>query len=113
MRRLACGSFDVKNAMNSNEISNGDPRKLLKNDLIPMNEALPNINEIAIDSSVAVKIRNGRQSVLENVVNQLGSAINEGVYFKLIENGELVAIVKSNKDRRNDHVTLEIKRVFS
>lgn len=113
LRRLACGSFNIENALNSNEISSGNSSLLLQEKLITLNAALPNMKEIAVENSIAEDIRHGRQAVLDDFVNHLEPAVSDGTYFKLIGNGELVAVVKLKKDRRNDHVKLEISRVFS
>ncbi len=112
LRRLACGSFVIENALNSNEISSGNNRLLLHEKLIPLNASLPDMKEIAVESAIAVDVRHGKQSALEKIVNRLDPAVSDGTYFKLIWNDELVAVVKIKKDRRNDHVKLEISRVF-
>ncbi len=113
LRRLACGSFVIENAVNSNDISSGNNRLLLHKKLVTLNASLPDMKEISVENSMAEDVRHGKQSVLEKVVNHLDPAVSDGTYFKLIGNGELVAVAKITKDRRNDHVKLEISRVFS
>ncbi len=113
LRRLACGSFEIKHALNSNEISSESNLLLLQDKLIPLNGALPDMKEITVESSIVENIRHGRQSVLDNLVDHLEPSTGDGTFYKLIGNGELVAVVKLQKDRRNDHVKLEISRVFS
>ena len=113
LRRLACGSFVIENALNSNEIPSGNNRLLLHEKLIPLNESLPDMEEIAVENSIAEDVRHGKQSVLDEIVKHLDPAVRDGTCFKLIGNGELVAVVRIKKDRRNDHAKLEISRVFS
>ena len=112
LTRLSCGSFDLRNALNSNEIS-AENISLLQKILIPLNAALPDMREITVENSIAEDIRCGRQSVLEGLVDNLDSAGCDGAHFKIIGDGELVAVVKQTKSRRDGHVRLEIARVFS
>ena len=81
--------------------------------LIPLNAALPDMREITVEDSIAEDIRRGRQSVLEGLADDLDPAGCDDAHFKLIGNGELVAVVKKTKSRRDGHVRLEIARVFS
>ena len=112
LTRLSCGSFDLKNALNSNEIS-AENISLIQKMVIPLNAALPDMPEIAVENSIAEDVRRGRQSVLEGLADGLDPVSSDGAYFKLIGNGELVAVVKQTKSRRDGHVRLEIARVFS
>jgi len=112
LTRLSCGSFDLKNALNSNEIS-AENINLLQKILIPLNAALPDMREIIVENPIAENVRRGRQSVLEGLADDLDPVGCDGEYFKLIGNGELVAVVKQTKSRRDGHVRLEIARVFS
>jgi len=113
LRRLSCGSFVMENALKSSEISSGNNRLLLNKYLIPLNASLPDMKEIAVENTIAEDVRHGKQSVLEKIVNHLDPTVKDGTYLKLTGNGELVAVVKIKKNRRNDHVKLEISRVFS
>jgi len=112
LTRLSCGSFDLKNALNSNEIS-AENISLLQKIMIPLNAALPDMREIIVENPIAENVRCGHQSVLEGLADDLDPAGCDGVHFKLIGNGELVAVVKQTKSRRDGHVRLEIVRVFS
>jgi tRNA pseudouridine55 synthase len=112
LRRLSCGSFDLKNAPNSNEIS-VENISLLQKTVIPLKSALPDMREIIVENPVVENIRQGRQSDLDGLAKDLDPIDCEGAHFKLIGNGELVAVVKQTKSRRGGHVKLEIARVFS
>ena len=112
LKRLSCGSLDLKNALNSSEII-VENINLLQKTLIPLRSALPDMREIMVAHPVAQNIRQGRQSDLESLANGLDTVDCDGAHFKLIGNGELVAVVKQTKSRRGGHVKLEIARVFS
>ncbi len=113
LRRKTCGSFDLKKALKSHEILAENNSSILQEKLIPLNAALPGMKEIIVEKTVAEKVRQGRQSTLEELADRLDPAECDGAQYKLIGNGELVAIVKLNKSRRDSHVRLEIARVFS
>jgi tRNA pseudouridine55 synthase len=112
LKRCSCGSLDLKNALNSSDISVENIDRM-QQALIPLKSALPDMREILVGNSVAENIRQGRQSDLDGLANDLGPGVCDGAHFKLIGNGELVAVVKQTKSRRGSHVRLEIARVFT
>ena len=112
LRRLRCGLFNADDALKSREISGENSKMILSENLIPLGSALPEMPEIVVGNSIAEPIRQGRQMVLQSLADGLNPAHYEGDHFKLIGNGELVAVVKSKKSGRDGHVRLEISRVF-
>jgi len=112
LRRLRCGSFNAHDALKSQEISDENLKMILSEKLIPLGSALPEMAEIVVGNAIAVNVRQGRQLVLQSFADGLDLAHYEGDHFKLIGNGELVAVVKSKKSGRGGHVRLEISRVF-
>lgn len=112
LRRLACGSFNAKNALNSKDILTVNSSIMLHDKMISLNSALPEMREIVVGNSVAKKVRQGLQSALDGLVDDLDPVGFNGRYFKIVEKGELVAVVKQAKSRRDGHVKLEIARVF-
>ena len=112
LRRLKCGPFNVNNTLKSQEISAENLQIILNENLIPLGSALPDMPEIIVGNSITGPVRHGRQSVLQSLADGLDPVPCEGDHFKLIENGELVAVVKSEKSGRDGHVRLEISRVF-
>ena len=112
LRRLRCGSFNVDDALKSQEISTENLEIIVNEKLIPLASALSDMPEIVVGNSIAEPVRHGRQLVLQSLVDDFDHAPCEGEHFKLIGNGELVAVVKSKKSGRDGHVRLEISRVF-
>jgi len=112
LRRLASGSFAVQKALSSKSIFDGN-NSWLQEKIIPLRAALPHMREIAVEQSVAQKIRHGYQPALEGLADGLDLGGCDDTNFKLVWNGNLVAVVRVNKSRRGGHAGLEIARVFS
>ena len=112
LRRLASGSFVVQKALSSKDIFDRDNR-WLQEKIIPLRAALPHMREIAVEQSVAQKIRHGYQPALEGLADGLDLGGCDDTNLKLVWNGNLVAVVRVNKGRRGGHAGLEIARVFS
>jgi tRNA pseudouridine55 synthase len=113
LRRLASSSFEAQNALSSKEISTEKNHCVIWDRVIPLRAALPDMREIEVEHFLAEKVRHGDQPALEGLAKGLNLAGCEGGYVKLVRNGELVAIVKANKNRGSDHDNLRIARVFS
>lgn len=113
LRRLACGSFEIQDAVKSKEISIGTDRWLLQDKVIPLRDALPRMREIVVERSIAEKVMRGYQPALEDIDDGLDWAGCDDTHFKLVSDKELVAVIKVNKDRRDGHARLGIARVFS
>jgi tRNA pseudouridine55 synthase len=113
LRRLACGSFYTEDALCSKEISTGNNGLLLRDKVIPLRAALPNMREIEVEHDIAEKIRHGYQPALEGLADGLDLAGCEGTHLKLVSNSELVAVMKVTKCGRGGHGRLDIVRVFS
>ncbi len=113
LRRLSCGSFAVQNALSSKEIFAENSSRLLRDKVIPLRAALPDMREIMVENAIAEKVRHGYQPALEGLADGLDLAGCEGTHLKLVSNSELVAVIKVNKCRRGGHDRLDIARVFS
>ena len=113
LRRLSIGTFDTRNAMDSEEISNKLRKTVLLDRIIPLRAALPGMHEIEGDELLAKKIRNGYQPGWEELENSLNMPCREDGYVKLASNGELVAIMKIKKGEGVNHEKMKIERVFS
>ena len=113
LRRLACGSFDTKDAICSKEILAGNKDPLLWDKVIPLRRALPEMGEIEAEHDIAEKIRHGYKPALQGLADGLDLAGCEGTHLKLISQGELVAVMKVTKCGRGSHGRLDLVRVFS
>ncbi len=113
LRRLACGSFVIQDALNSKEILCEDNRRLFQDEVIPLRASLPHMREVVVGRSIAEKVKHGFQPALEGLDDGLDLADCEGTHLKLVSNSELVAVMKVNKSRRGGHGRLDIARVFS
>ncbi len=112
LRRLSVGSFDVEDALASADILNGDFKAFCSDKVISLKEALPGFPEINVSPVIAEKIRQGSQSVLEGIAEDMDMTDCDGTHFKITSNDELVSVAKLNKSRRGSHGRLEIVRVF-
>ncbi|MCP4682662.1 MAG: tRNA pseudouridine(55) synthase TruB [Desulfobacterales bacterium] len=112
LRRLASGSFQVDDALNSELISKKQHCSLFRDRVIPLSDALPNMLEIKIGDILSKKIRHGYQPALDEMINNPGFSENKNTRFKLTRSGELVAIVRANKYRRGRRENIKIERVF-
>lgn len=112
LRRLACGSFDVKNAINSNELLAEDALSVLWDSIINLRDAIPGIREIEVDSILADKVRHGYQPALKDLCGDSEGRGYENAYVKLIDNERLLAIGELNTQKIKDKGKLIIKKVF-
>jgi tRNA pseudouridine55 synthase len=113
LRRLACGSFYTKDAFCSKEILTGNNGRILRDKVIPLRSALPDMREIVVEQDIAEKIRHGYQPALEGLADGLDLAGCEGTCLKLVSESKLVAVTKVTKCGRGGHGRLDIVRVFS
>ncbi len=112
LRRIASGSFHVKDAVDSKEISKKACGGFLRDDIISLRDALTGMTEISVDDEIAEKLRRGYQPALFDIANDLDLTDRGETYFKIVSTDELVAVVKVNDNRRIGHESLEIARVF-
>jgi len=112
LRRMACGSFYVNNALSSKEILK-ERHCSLRDQLIPLKAALPHMRELVVEYPIAEKVRNGFQPALEGLADGLDLTGYDGTHVKLVSDSRLVAIIKVIKSRRDSHARFELARVFS
>jgi len=111
LRRLASGPFEVRDAVGSREISNENEYPLLREKVIPLGDALPDMREIEVDNVLAEKVQYGYQPIWEDLAK--GTCDMWEGSAKLIRDGNLIAIVNVNMGKEVDHGKIKIKRVFS
>ncbi len=116
LRRLMSGSFDVRNALSSKEVFPGDGGDALKERIIPLNAALPNMMELDVDKDLAERVRHGYQpswEELERVAGLADSGKRGDGHLKLVSSGDLLAIVRIEADKESGHLMPRLERVFS
>ena len=107
LRRLKSGPFDVAGAISSGDILSGSLVSVLEKG-ISLRNALPEMDEIEVDSALAEKVRQGYQPSW----NELSKVINDQARFmKLISGDKLLAIVKKD-DGEGGHEKVKFERVF-
>ena len=112
LRRTASGSFNVKDAVNSQDISDKQALPLLTNKLITLNEALTDMPAVVIDRPLADKVRQGYQPSWEELKIEPDSGNPENLFYKAVRKGELIAIMNIKKSRGVDHGKVRIERVL-
>jgi len=118
LRRLRSGPFKVEDALPSSEIADKARERLLSKRVLNIRDALPDMEEIAVDAILAEKIRHGYQPAWEELI--VGPKRNTGVlqnlhdkWIKLVSGNKLVAIMKTNSENEVGHGKAKIERVFS
>jgi tRNA pseudouridine55 synthase len=114
LRRLASGTFKSEDAMSSGELLIKDRERFsaLRDRVIPLRAALPDMQEIKVGDLLAKKVRHGYQPVLEDFAGEWSMTGFDDGNVKLVRDEELVAIMKANKSEGVDHGKIRIERVF-
>jgi tRNA pseudouridine55 synthase len=113
LRRLASGSFEAQDALSSKEFSRKDCRFLLRDMMIPLWAALPNMPEIKVDEVFANKVRHGCQPAWEELNESLDLTGLKDGHAKVVRDSELVAIIKVTRSEEVGDGKVKIDRVFS
>jgi tRNA pseudouridine55 synthase len=113
LRRLSSGSYTVDQAVNSRDLEAVRPGERVQEALIPLREALPHMEEIQIDASVASRIRTGQQPGAEELAGAFPSPSFCENYVKLVHGNDLVAITRISPDMKTGKYRLGIQRVFT
>ena len=113
LRRMAIGSFEVKNALSSSALLQTGIRSLLRDKIIPLRSALPGMTEIRVGETIAKKVRNGYQPMLKELSQDLSAQDCKEGYVKLMCADDLVAIMKLKENGGMGYEMLKIERVFS
>ena len=112
LRRLSSGSYTLDHAISSRDLESVQPTERVQEALIPLSEALPDMEEIQIDASAASRIRSGHQPK----EGELGGAFSSPGfcenYVKLVCGKDLVAITRVSPDMKTGKYQLGIQRVF-
>ena len=98
LRRISCGPFHVKDAIKIDDNLN---KELLEQRIIPLVEALSDLETIYVDESMAWRLRNGVQPRLKRKDLKKG-------YVKFVKEDELVAIAQVNEKGN-----IKLERIFN
>jgi len=113
LRRLRSGSFTVDHAVSSRELESERRGERVQEAVIPLREALPQMEEIQIDASMASRIRAGRRPKAEELDGApFGLPFSEK-HIKLVQGKELVAITRISHDLKTGKRQVGIQRVFT
>ncbi|MBW1779847.1 MAG: tRNA pseudouridine(55) synthase TruB [Deltaproteobacteria bacterium] len=110
LRRLKSGPFEVDDALPSSEIAAEARERSLTGRVIPMSEAVPQMEEVRVHGDLAARIRNGYQPIWEEL--NIGPDFSDG-WVKLVNGHRLVAVMKVAKGNNIGYGKVKIERVFS
>jgi tRNA pseudouridine55 synthase len=115
LRRVASGSFKTENALSSGKLASKEKtfRDVVRDKVISLKAALPNMCEVEIKGFLVDNIRHGYQPSWEELPENLNQTECGARHFKLVGGGELVAIMRKNANKGADHGKIKIERVFS
>jgi tRNA pseudouridine55 synthase len=111
LRRYRSGPFSVKDALSIKDVEHLSRDRIVPRSIIPLHEALPDMNEARVEGSLAQRIRNGHQPGYDEVP-MAGLPSSFRGYMKLVEGEGLVAIAKVHPFLENK-ASLKIMRVFN
>jgi tRNA pseudouridine55 synthase len=115
LRRLASGPFEVENALGSKEISQQAGGPLIRDRIIPLRAALPNMMELEVGKDIAERVRQGHQPTWEELkeVSALAAPKGNGDgRLKLVTEGDLLAILRIDRGNGASHSMPRLERVF-
>ncbi|MFC1884837.1 tRNA pseudouridine(55) synthase TruB [Thermodesulfobacteriota bacterium] len=112
LRRLGSGCFSVSNAIRSCEIRKGDQKTLLRDNIIPLCDALPDMTNISVNDHIAKRVRQGYHPSWDEINRDGTIAQIRGEYFKLSIGKDLVAIANVRNDGGINHDRIKLERVF-
>ncbi|MFC1534813.1 tRNA pseudouridine(55) synthase TruB [Thermodesulfobacteriota bacterium] len=113
LRRLSSGPFQVRDALDSQQIDFITQVNLLKEKIIPLKDALPDMYEFRVDIETAKKIRNGYRPRWEDIADRSGfSGICEGL-MKLVNGKSLVAVMEVNDSPGDKKDWVNKLRIFN
>jgi tRNA pseudouridine55 synthase len=99
LRRVSIGPFSVADAWRSDATGTEECAETIRARLIPLDQAIPWMPEIAVDEGLAQKIRNGRRPSRAElncdmmVPESSSETATRPTLMKLTRNGRLVAII--------------------
>lgn len=113
LRRMTSGSFQVEDAVESRLLVGRNGRDELKERLVPLARALPDMRTIRVGRSLADRIRNGYQPAGVEILPASETPETAGTHVQLLCDGELVAIVETTPNASGGKGGTKISRVFN
>jgi tRNA pseudouridine55 synthase len=131
LRRIASGTLKVQEALSSAKIEAEGGGRMVRERIISLNEALPEMEEKQATMSLATKIRRGYQPTRKDLGIDPDSAVfgkedspavggrsqdpvsREPSFFKIVRDTELVAIASLMNSEATAHRQVRIERVFT
>ncbi len=113
LRRTGSGPYHVEDAVNSADLEGGKGRLRLKERILPLDEALPDMRRVQIGGFLAGKIRNGYQPAQDDMGSAGEDMEAAGGPVQLLCDGELIAIVESSPQPTGGDQKTKVLRVFN
>ena len=109
LRRLASGGLHVDEAVPTEALAREGAGAFVKEKIIPLKDALPEVREVSVNEDGARRIRNGCQPGLDELADQ--GPLCEG-WLKLVKGPELVAMAEVTDSPEGGMKKVGILRVF-
>ncbi len=113
LRRTAAGSHRVEDAVDSGCLDDRQGSLFLRDRIIPLSEALPDMSGVQIGEVLAAKIRNGYHPAHEEIRPPGEDPEVAGGYVQLLCDGTLVAVADITPSARPIGKNSKIIRVFN
>jgi tRNA pseudouridine55 synthase len=113
LRRTASGSHRVEDALDSGLLNPEGGRALLRERLVPMAGALPDMPAASIGEALTAKIKNGYHPAREEIQPAPEGPQFDGGRMKLLCDGELIAVVDTGPGENGVGKKTKIIRVFN
>lgn len=95
LRRMKSGHFREESAINLEGLNREEKEQIIRENLIPMSEMLPDLCSITIDAEIADKIKKGYQPGIDVLKSHDARAFTEGDVVKFVsEDNRIVAIAR-------------------
>ena len=109
LRRLGSGGLRVDEAVSMKALVREGAEAFVKEKVIPLKDALPEVRQVSVNDAAARRIRNGCQPSPDELAEQ--GALCEG-WLKLVKGPELVAMAEVTQSPEGGMKKVSILRVF-
>ncbi len=110
LRRTSCGAFEAAGSIRSGDLKKETARHILSDRIIPIADALPGMPSLEIDAALARSLRIGKKPSFTELLQQYEEGHPREGYLRLLNQGDLTAIVRIGSVKGIESVSLE--RVF-
>ncbi|MBN2125530.1 MAG: tRNA pseudouridine(55) synthase TruB [Deltaproteobacteria bacterium] len=112
LRREASGSFDVAQALPSEEIGRTLSGGLVEERIIPLVECLPGMAGVQVNDETAERLRKGKRPGWEELGSFPAGTTFPGEAVKVLNRGELVALLEAPAKKAKKGEQVRIARIF-